>query len=120
MRQKVAETCAIPSLLDQAWKEALAQTTIRVRLAPKFCLLLFCLNRAQCVKNELDDRVIFQGRQCDDFTGGGDNHPEDRACQDFFDAHDYAEGGRASSLDTLCSTVLNLANISFLSSLISV
>lgn len=47
---------------------------------------LFCLERAECVKHQLDDAVVPKRAERDQLTGGSNNDPEGRVVQKFHSA----------------------------------
>jgi len=70
----------------------------------------------QCFKDELDPAVFFDGKQGDDFAACSHQNCQNSCCGG---VHGYEWLGLPSSLDTRCSTVESLVNVSLLSSFIS-
>jgi hypothetical protein len=85
MRYLRAARCAICGLLHPAWLAGSAQTTTPDRLAARFCLALFCLDRPQGVENEADDAVVTQRRQGDQLARGSNDDPECRVLEEVHD-----------------------------------
>ena len=78
---------------------------------------LFLLQYIQNMKDKLNDAIAFPlWIQCDNFRSSSNANPKSRMSQKI---HYEQEGGRTSSLETLCSTPLRREKNSLRSSLMS-